>query len=135
MKVCRQTLHSYVFSFYIFNENIGRKWVNLFRTCRILERIEINRDIGTKWVKYKSLSQVATPQKMLQRSMMDFFAKKVNGQKSLTVCAKSSIIDLRRFNTWRIYMSYRTVSSTIWGMFSKFLIFCRLILRVFRQVK
>ena len=51
---------------------------------------------------------------MLQRSMMEFFAKIVNGQNSLTVFAKNSIIDLRRFNTSRICISYRTVSSTIY---------------------
>ena len=51
---------------------------------------------------------------MLQISMMEFFAKIVTGQNSLTVFAKSSIIDLRRFNTSRICFSYRTVSSTMY---------------------
>ena len=32
-------------------------------------------------------------------------------------------------------ISYRTIPSTIWPLFSEFLIFCRLISRAFRRVK
>ena len=32
-------------------------------------------------------------------------------------------------------ISYRTVPGTIWPIFTEFLIFCRLIFRVFRRVK
>ena len=47
----------------------------------------------------------------------------------------AQILLLTREINCKICISYRTIPSTIWPLFSEFLIFCRLISRAFRRVK